>query len=233
MIMNPQQNQGDTPPQPQFEPQTEPQTAPLHIQNPDLETPIVTKTNNLRGILSTVGLLVAAPFLALFMTAHIFQPYQVDGQSMETTLQNGDRLIVYKLPVTLSNLMNDNYVPNRWDVIVFDKPKQLNAPDSTKHLIKRVIGLPGERIVVSDGIVTIFNQEKPEGFNPDSGKEYSNDIVSTSGKVDITIGQNEIFVLGDNRDNSSDSRVFGSIPTNIVVGRATSRFLPVNAMKKL
>jgi signal peptidase I len=227
--MEPQQNPDNTTPQTVPEQPSEPVLMP----NPTVSAPVVTKSRSVKSILGTVGLLVIAPFLALFMTAHIFQPYQVDGQSMETTLQDGDRLIVYKLPVTLSNIMNNDYTPNRWDVIVFDKPKQLSAPDSTKHLIKRVIGLPGERVVVADGIVTVYNQEKTEGFNPDSGKEYSNDIVSTSGNVDITVGQNEIFVLGDNRDNSSDSRIFGSIPTDIVVGRATSRFLPVNAMKKL
>jgi len=227
--MEPQQNQEQIP----VQPAPEQMTPQVFMPNPALEAPVVNKSKNFKSILSTLGLLVIAPFLALFMTAHIFQPYQVDGKSMETTLQDEDRLIVYKLPVTLSNLMNDSYVPNRWDVIVFDKPKQLSAPDSTKHLIKRVIGLPGERVVVSDGIVTVFNKEKPEGFNPDSGKEYSTDIISTSGNVDITVGQKEIFVLGDNRDNSSDSRLFGSIPADIVVGRATSRFLPVNAMKKL
>jgi len=228
-MMEPQDNQDKLTPQPQ----PEIAVTPTVVTSSAVDLPSTSKSKGLKSILSTVLLLVIAPFLALFMTAHIFQPYQVDGQSMETTLQNGDRLIVYKLPVTLSNLMGNNYTPNRWDVIVFDKPKQLSAPDSTKHLIKRVIGLPGERVVVSDGIVQVYNQEKPEGFNPDSGKEYSNDIVSTNGNVDITVGRDEIFVLGDNRDNSSDSRVFGSIPTSIVVGRATSRFIPVNAMKKL
>lgn len=227
--MEPRQNTSNTP----LEPQQEPRSTPEIMLNPVEEKTNSVKSKGIKSILGTLGLLVIAPFLALFMTAHIFQPYQVDGQSMETTLQDGDRLIVYKLPVTLSNIMNHDYTPNRWDVIVFDKPKQLSAPDSTKHLIKRVIGLPGERVVVSDGVVTVYNKDKPDGFNPDIGKEYSNDIVSTSGNVDITIGQKEIFVLGDNRDNSSDSRIFGSIPTDIVVGRATSRFLPVNAMKKL
>lgn len=224
--MEPQQNNSNTPPV---------QPTPEQPVEPDLvQAPVaVVKSRSVKSILSTVGLLLIAPFLALFMTAHIFQPYQVDGQSMETTLQNGDRLIVYKLPVTLSNIMNNDYTPNRWDIVVFDKPKELNAPDSTKHLIKRVIGLPGERVVVSDGIVTVYNKDMPDGFNPDSGKEYSNDIVSTSGNVDITVGRNEIFVLGDNRDNSSDSRIFGSISTDLLVGRASSRFLPVNAMKKL
>lgn len=186
-----------------------------------------------KNISGTLGLLIAAPLLALFITAHIFQPYQVDGMSMETTLQNSDRLIVYKLPKTISNLTGSGYMPKRWEVIVFDKPKSLNAPESTKHLIKRVIGLPGERIVVSEGRVTIYSQSSPDGFDPDNGREYSNSIVSTNGDVDITVGQNEVFVLGDNRGNSSDSRVFGAIPTNIIVGKATARFIPINAMKKL
>ena len=188
MIMEPQQNPSNIPlpPMPEQEPVLEP------AQNPTPDNTNNVKSKNIKSILSTLSLLLLAPFLALFITAHVFQPYQVDGQSMETTLQDGDRLIVYKLPVTLSNIMNNNYTPGRWDVIVFDKPKQLSAPDSTKHLIKRVIGLPGERVVVSEGIV-----------------------------------------IGDNRDNSSDSRIFGSITTDLVVGRATSRFLPVNDMKKL
>jgi signal peptidase I len=181
----------------------------------------------------TVGLLIAAPLLALFLTAHVFQPYEVDGASMETTLLNADRLIVYKLPKTMANITGNDYIPNRWDVIIFDKPSNLSAPDSTKHLIKRVIGLPGERVVIKDGDVTVFNKDDSNGFNPDLGKEYANGFASTPGNVDITIGKNEIFVLGDNRTNSSDSRVFGSIPTEIVVGHATARFIPVNSMRKL
>ncbi|MCA9328743.1 signal peptidase I, partial [Candidatus Saccharibacteria bacterium] len=119
------------------------------------------------------------------------------------------------------------------DIIVFDRPKNLSAPDSTKHLIKRVIGLPGERVVVKDGSVTVFNKDNPDGFNPDKDKEYTRGFTSTPGNADITVGTNEVFVLGDNRTNSSDSRVFGTISTEIIVGRASARFIPVNAMKKL
>ncbi|MCA9345938.1 signal peptidase I [Candidatus Saccharibacteria bacterium] len=186
-----------------------------------------------KGLSGTLGLLIAAPLLALLITSHIFQPYQVDGQSMETTLQDGDRLIVYKLPKTISNLGGSAYIPGRWDIIVFDKPKQLNAPESTKHLIKRVIGLPGERVLIRQGKVTIFNKDNPEGFDPDANKDYSKDIISTSGNVDLTVGSNEVFVLGDNRGNSADSRVFGPIPSSIIVGDATVRFIPVNNMKRL
>lgn len=187
----------------------------------------------IRGASGTVGLLIAAPLLAIFLTSHVFQPYEVDGASMETTLQNGDRLIVYKLPKTISNLTNNNYTPDRWDVIVFDKPKSLSAPDSTRHLIKRVVGLPGERVVVHGGKVTIYNKENENGFDPDADKDYAKDILTTSGNFDITVGSDEVYVLGDNRTNSSDSRVFGPIKTSSIVGQATARFIPVDDMKKL
>lgn len=211
----------------QFIPQT---NQPLF---PEKQTPFTKIRDKLKGVSGTIGLLIAAPLLALFLTAHVFQPYEVDGASMETTLQNADRLIVFKLPKTIANVTGSSYTPGRWDVIVFDKPQRLSAPDSTKHLIKRVIGLPGERVTIKDGIVIIYNEEHPDGFSPDEGKDYAEDITTTSGQVDITVGTNEIFVLGDNRSNSSDSRVFGAIPTDILVGKATARFIPANDMKKL
>jgi signal peptidase I len=186
-----------------------------------------------RGVSSSLLLIIAAPILALFLTAHVFQPYEVDGISMETTLQNADRLIVNKFPKTISNLTRRDLSLNRWDVIVFDKPKSLSASSATEHLIKRVIGLPGERVAVRDGTVTIYNKDNPNGFDPDAGQEYSKDILESSGNVDITVGLNEVFVMGDNRSNSTDSRVFGAISTDIVVGVAIVRFVPVNTMKKL
>lgn len=187
----------------------------------------------LQKLTGTVGLLIAAPLLALLLTAHVFQPYEVDGASMETTLQDTDRLIVLKLPKTWANITNGEFRPNRWDVIVFDRPSQLNAPSATEHLIKRVIALPGERVRVENGVVTVFNAENPDGFNPDEGKEYADDIVTSPGKTDLTVGRGEVFVLGDNRTNSTDSRVFGPISEDIIVGKAAVRFIPLNAMKKL
>ena len=120
---------------------------PLFPEKPSL---ISTYRKKLKGVSGTVSLLIAAPLLALFLTAHVFQPYEVDGASMETTLQNADRLIVFKLPRTLANITGGEYTPDRWDVIVFDKPKRLSAPESTQHPIKRVIGLPGERVVIRE-----------------------------------------------------------------------------------
>lgn len=191
------------------------------------------KRKKYKSLASTILLLIAAPLLAIFITSHVFHSYEVDGASMETTLQNGDRLIVYKLPKTIANITGNEYIPHRWDVIIFDRPAEIAAPNSVKHLIKRVIALPGERVVVKDGVVTVYNNENPNGFNPDNGQPYTNGFDRTVGNVDVTVGANEIFVLGDNRNNSTDSRVFGPISTELIVGKATARFVPVSNMKKL
>lgn len=191
------------------------------------------KRRKFKSLLSTVLLIITAPLLAIFITSHVFHSYEVDGASMETTLQNGDRLIVYKLPKTVANITGSEYIPSRWDIIVFDRPAEIAAPNSVKHLIKRVIGLPGERVTVKDGVITIYNNENPEGFNPDNGQSYAGGFDRTVGTVDVTVGQNEIFVVGDNRNNSTDSRIFGPISVDLVVGKATARFVPVGNMKKL
>ena len=191
------------------------------------------KLSKLKGISSTLALLFLAPALALILTAHVFQSYEVDGDSMETTLQNSDRLIVNKFSKTLSNLSGNDYIPNRHDVVVFDRPVQSSISRQVDHLIKRVIALPGERVTVTNGTVTVFNQEFPDGFNPDQGREYMASVSATEGEVDITVGSNEIFVLGDNRFNSTDSRRFGSINVDSLVGPVEFRFIPINNTKKL
>ena len=187
-----------------------------------------------KNIASTVAILLTAPLLAVLITIFVFQSYEVYGLSMETTLQNGDRLIVQKLSKNWSKVRGKEFVPQRYEVVVFDRPTFVsNIGGDIDHLVKRVIALPGERIVVFDGRITIYNQENPEGFNPDEGQEYAKDILSTSGSVDITVGENEIFVMGDNRGNSQDSRSFGAVNTNLVTGTATVRFVPVDAFKRL
>lgn len=191
------------------------------------------RSERLKSISSTILLIISAPLLAIFITSHVFHSYEVDGASMETTLQSGDRLIVYKLPKTLANVRKTDFTPNRYDIIVFDRPKSAAAPSSVKHLIKRVIGLPGERVTVKDGVVTVYNKENPEGFNPDSGQEYSSGFDTTPRNADVTVGEAEVFVLGDNRGNSTDSRDLGTIPDSLIVGKATIRFVPVDNMKRL
>jgi signal peptidase I len=187
-----------------------------------------------KNIASTVAIILIAPVLAIFITIFVFQSYEVYGMSMETTLQDGDRLIVQKLSKNWSRIRGKEYIPQRYEIVVFDKPSFLNsASNDVDHLIKRVIALPGERVVLLNGKYTVYNQDKPQGFDPDAGQEYAKDILNTPGEVDITVGQGEVFVSGDNRTNSLDSRNFGSINANTITGIATIRFVPVNAFKRL
>ena len=205
----------------------------MNIKNPFKRKSGAHKDDNphkrgIKSIASTIALLITAPILAILMTIYVFQSYEVFGSSMETTLQDGDRLIVQKFAKNWANLLGNNYEPARYEVIVFDRPRFVaDSTGKAKHLIKRVIGLPGDRVVVSNGGVTIFNDENPEGYNPDDGQEYAGSIVTTPGNVDIYVNTGELFVLGDNRGNSQDSRSFGSIQTNAVIGSAELRFTPV------
>lgn len=186
-----------------------------------------------RNVVGTIAILIAAPLIAVFLTAFVFQSYEVDGPSMETTLQNRDRLIVWKVPRTISRLTKHNYVPNRGDVIVFVKHGLYEGPNGEeKQLIKRVVGVPGDRVVVADGQITVYNDEHPGGYNPDLEHEYTSNIVKpTTGNVDVTVRDGEVFVNGDNRVNSLDSRAFGVVSSNDIVGKMVLRIFPLSGFK--
>ncbi len=186
----------------------------------------------LRELLSTVGILATALVIALLMIAFVFRSYQVDGPSMESTLQNTDKLIIWKVPRTWSRFTHHAYIPGRGDIIVFSESglSQFGQED-TKQLIKRVIGLPGDRVVVQNGNYTIYNNTNPKGFDPDKTLPYGKNIPSTSGDIDITLAANQLFVSGDNRPNSLDSRAFGPINANQVVGKLAMRVFPLSQAK--
>lgn len=182
-----------------------------------------------RGIVTTILILVAAPLIALLLINFVFQSYEVDGPSMETTLQNQDRLIVNKIPRTWARITNDHYIPRRGDIIIFVKHDFLNEGISNdKQLIKRVVGLPGERVVVKDGELTVYNKQNPGGFNPDKSAPYGKSIETTPGNVDIVVGKDEVFVVGDNRPNSLDSRSFGPVNSDEIIGKLSFRIFPID-----
>ena len=181
-----------------------------------------------RSVLSTVLLFALAPITALAIAAFVIQSYQVDGQSMETTLQNNDRLIVNKIPRTWARITHHPYVPPRATIIIFNENLDLGNGLSEKQLVKRVIGLPGERVVVKDGKFTVYNTQHPEGFNPDLSGKYKITAPTTPGDVDVTLTNDQLFVSGDNRTNSEDSRYFGPIALSQVVGKLSFRIIPIS-----
>lgn len=181
-----------------------------------------------KGLLSVVQLFAGALLLAFFINQFLFQSYEVFGQSMAPTLQQGDRLIISKISKSWDGLFNNEYVPGRGSVVVFKNPR-----NTSTQLVKRVIGLPGDRVVVADGGITVFNDENPDGFNPD--ELYEADLELTDGDVDVTVPSGEIFVVGDNRlpNASYDSRSaeLGSIPIDVVVGELALRVFPLGEAK--
>ena len=189
--------------------------------------------DGLKSILSTVAILIAAPLTALFLTSFVFQSYEVDGPSMETTLQNHDRLIVWKLPRTVERVTNHKWMPARGEIVIFVKRGLYGDEGQQKQLIKRVVGLPGDRVVVRDGTITIYNDAHPDGFNPDIEPSLGETGIAsfTNGSVDLVVPQGEVFVCGDNRQNSLDSRAFGTVPVTDLVGELAFRILPINQFK--
>jgi signal peptidase I len=200
-------------------------------------SPVVTsdqiqKSDGFRNIVSTLLVLFIAPVVALLLTAFVFQSYQVDGPSMETTLQNNNRLIVWKVARSWSRITGHAYIPARGNIIIFNTNGLPDFGESGKQLIKRVIALPGERVVVNNNVLTVYNKQHPNGFRPDATLPYGKVIKQTEGDEDIIVPKGDIFVCGDNRDDSLDSRVFGPVPVSDIVGKLVFRVLPVNEAER-
>ncbi len=160
-----------------------------------------------------IALIIVVPIRYL-----IFQPFFVKGQSMEPNFETGDYLIVDELSYRLR-------IPERGEVIVFKYPN-----DTSQRYIKRIIGLPGETVVIENGKVEIFNQEGNKVLNESN---YLPSNILTLGDLRITLGEDEYFVLGDNRFSSSDSRRWGTLPRNDIIGRVFLRAWPFASLAKI
>jgi len=171
---------------------------------------------------------------AITINTFVFRSFSVVGPSMETTLFTGDRLIVNRLPVTLASIKNTSYIPQRGEVIVFKNPR-FHSGIGDEYIVKRVIALPGERVVLKNGEFTVYNGENPDGLNPDEILKEKNGIIyPTSGSVDIIVPKNELFVSGDHRQEtySLDSRNgLGTIPIYDIVGPVSIRIYPFNKIR--
>lgn len=203
-------------------------TAPVLPQEPN-PAEEASKREGIWSIVGTILLIIAAPLIAVLLTMFVFQSYEVDGPSMQQTLHNQDRLIVNKIPKTMARITNSHYIPNRGDIIVFERKDLVNGDfthEGSKQLIKRVIGIPGDRVVVANNKITLYTKDRPEGYNPDEGTNYADTISITSGNIDLVVPDGEVFVAGDNRTNSLDSRYFGPVSSDEIIGKLVLRLWP-------
>lgn len=190
------------------------------------------KRSRFRNTISTILIILLAPAIAIFLTLYVFQQYQVDGPSMQPTLHNGNRLIVLKMARTWSRITGHPYVPKRGDIIIFQENNLYNlANEATNQLVKRVIALPGDHLVINNGVITIYNKAHPKGFDPDKTLPYGKVIGYTSGNINIVIPKDQVFVCGDNRGDSLDSRVFGTVPVKNIIGQLVVKITPVSQSK--
>lgn len=175
---------------------------------------------------------VLIPIALIFLLHNfVFSAYHVVGSSMVPNLHDSDYLIISKVGKTGASLIGQPYTGKRGDIVVFHYPKQ---PEF--DFVKRVIGLPGDRVVVKDGKITIYNKENPSGFNPDEGLKLAGSYTQAGPDdqpIDVTVPKGNIFVVGDNRtpNGSTDSREWGMLPSSDIVGNVIIRLYPFNAIK--
>lgn len=159
--------------------------------------------------------LLLAVALTWFILTFVGQRTTVDGESMYPTLNDKDELIVEKVSYRFGK-------PERYDIVVLNYYKKRDA--EPEHYIKRVIGLPGETVSIEDGIVYINDEPLEEIYG-----YYAGDMIMSAYNLEdnpMTLGDDEYFVLGDNRNNSLDSRKIGAIKESDIIGKAVLRLYP-------
>lgn len=178
-------------------------------------------TQNIKDLLKFVFEILKTVGIALLIVVPIryflFQPFSVDGVSMYPNYNHGDYLIVDEISYRLRD-------PKRGEVIIFKSPL-----DESQRYIKRIIGLPGETVNIADGSITIINSEGSFLLNE---SEYFFEPVYTDLDTNITLGDGQYFVLGDNRSMSYDSRRWGTVPEENIIGKAWLRIFPLSNMLK-
>ncbi len=156
-----------------------------------------------------VKVLLIALLVVIPIRIFIAQPFIVSGASMDPTFENGDYLIIDQISYR-------THAPERLDVVIFKYPK-----DTSKYFIKRVIGLPGETVQITDGVVRVI---KVDGSIITLDEPYVTHTHKDT--VEETLSEKEYFVLGDNRAGSSDSRLWGPLAEKYIVGTPLVRLLP-------
>ncbi len=170
-----------------------------------------------QGIIEIIKFILLAVCVVIPVRMFVMQPFIVSGSSMFPTFKDGQYLIVDELSYHFRE-------PARGDVIVFKPPMNLKT-----YYIKRIIGLPGETVIINGANIIIKNEAHPEGFI------LTQPYIETPSddKIEKTLGQDEYYVLGDNRTASSDSRYWGTLPRKDITGRAFLRLFPFTQVSYL
>lgn len=188
----------------------------------------------LRSIIELVVVVAVAFGLAFFVTTFVAQPYEIPSGSMEDTIQIGDKVFSEKVTQYTSD-------PKQGDIVTFkmyedattdglyahvsDAPKELRNRLTEKVLIKRVIAVAGQTVTLKGGKVYVDGTELDEPYT--EGK-VSEPLVGSSVVFPYTVPEGEVWVMGDNRTDSRDSRWFGSVPIDQVTGHAFFRYWPLD-----
>lgn len=177
------------------------------------ESPDKKTLNKSDFIWETVKFAIFALIVVLPIRMYVAQPFIVSGSSMDPTFNNGNYLIVDQISYRFEK-------PRRGEVIVFKYPN-----DPSKFFIKRIIGLPGEKVEIRNGEVYIKSSSQGDSFK--LSESYIESGRQKYDNWDTVLGPDEYFVMGDNRIASSDSRVWGALKEKFIVGRALVRLLPI------
>ncbi len=169
--------------------------------------------SGLKYFFELVHIIVVSLAIVIPIRYFLVQPFYVKGASMEPNFYDNEYLIIDEISYRIRE-------PQRGEIVVLKYPN-----DPSQYFVKRVIGLPGETVEVKDGRVRIYKNGASVGYFLNEGQYLSN--VETSADKKFNIGENEYFVLGDNRPSSLDSRVFGPIQAKTIVGRVWLRGWPI------
>lgn len=169
--------------------------------------------------LEVIKIVVLAGITIALVRTFLFKPFYVKGKSMEPTFHENEYLIIDKLTYRLRALEHEPQV-ERGEVVVIVSPV-----NPSEHYLKRVIGLPGERVTIREGQIIIYNAEHAQGLV--LSESYLTEPTPNAEKS-VLLGEHEYFVMGDNRDESFDSRGFGPITFDNIVGRAWFRGWPLS-----
>lgn len=179
------------------------------MNEPNPETPVETKSK--KGFFKELfSYIFFAVIIVVPIRMFIMQPFIVNGSSMDTTFASGQYLIIDEVSYRFNE-------PARGDVIVFKYPKNPKI-----YYIKRIIGLPNDTVLINNSVVTIINEANPDGFI--MSEQYTHS--PTIGNATTELGDNEYFVMGDNRLVSADSRYWGALPRKNIVGKPILRLFP-------